>query len=69
MAAEQGLGDTIQFVRFAERLKGSGESDVKPASPLMNRIFGGALNVESKLVRRVTFPFGLSVIVVAQKPA
>ncbi|HKQ06013.1 MAG TPA: class I SAM-dependent methyltransferase [Blastocatellia bacterium] len=55
--------------RLWSRLKGSGESDVKPTSPLMNRIFGGALNVESKLVRRMAFPFGLSVIVVARKPA
>lgn len=54
--------------RFLSRLKGSGESDVKPASPMMNRLFGGALNIESKLVRRMAFPFGLSVIVVARKP-
>ena len=54
--------------RFLSRLKGSGESDVKPASPLMNRLFGGALGLESKMVRRVAFPFGLSVIVVARKP-
>src|SRR5256714_2233531 len=53
--------------RLLSRLKGSGESDVKPASPLMNRVFGGALNIESKLVRRLAFPFGLSVIVVARK--
>ena len=55
--------------RFLSRLKGSGESDVKPASPLINRLFGGALRVESKLVRRMAFPFGLSVIVVARKAA
>jgi SAM-dependent methyltransferase len=53
--------------RFLSRLKGSGESDVKPASPLMNRLFGGALRVESKMMRRMAFPFGLSVIVVARK--
>jgi SAM-dependent methyltransferase len=53
--------------RLWSRLKGSGESDVKPASPLMNRLFGGALNIESKLMRRLAFPFGLSVIVVARK--
>jgi hypothetical protein len=33
----------------------------------MNRVFGGALNVESKIMRRMAFPFGLSVIVVARK--
>jgi SAM-dependent methyltransferase len=54
--------------RLLSRLKGSGESDVKPTSPWMNRFFGGALAVESKVVRRMTFPFGLSVIVVARKP-
>src|SRR2546423_984192 len=53
--------------RWLSRLKGSGESDVKPASPLMNRLFGGALSMESKIVRRLAFPFGLSVIVVARK--
>src|SRR5205085_2776651 len=53
--------------RLLSRLKGSGESDVKPASPLMNRVFGGALRLESKLVRRLAFPFGLSVVVVARK--
>jgi SAM-dependent methyltransferase len=53
--------------RFLSRLRGSGESDVKPASPWMNRLFGGALGIESKVVRRAAFPFGLSVIVVARK--
>ena len=52
--------------RLLSRWKGSGESDVKPASPLMNRVFGGALRLESKLVRRLAFPFGLSVAVVAR---
>ena len=55
--------------RFLSRLRGSGESDVKPAAPWMNRLFGGALGVESKMVRRMAFPFGLSVIVVGRKTA
>src|SRR5262249_39642843 len=46
--------------RWLSKIKGSGESDVQPASPLLNALFGSALNLESKIVRALAFPFGLS---------
>jgi SAM-dependent methyltransferase len=53
--------------RFLSRLTGSEESDVKPVHPLMNRAFVAALKTEAGLVKHLSFPFGLSVIVLAQK--
>ncbi|MEW6127383.1 MAG: class I SAM-dependent methyltransferase [Acidobacteriota bacterium] len=53
--------------RFLSRLTGSEESDVKAVHPLMNRTFASALKIESRLLKHLSFPFGLSVIVLAQK--
>jgi SAM-dependent methyltransferase len=53
--------------RFLSRLQGGEESDVKPVHPLMNRTFAAALNLESRLLSGLSFPFGLSVILVAEK--
>jgi SAM-dependent methyltransferase len=53
--------------RFLSRLKGGEESDVKPVHPFMNRSFAATLKLESRLLARLSFPFGLSVIVVAEK--
>lgn len=54
--------------RLLSRLKGSAESDVKPMPEWMNRRFRAALGLEARLLSRLSFPFGLSAIVLAQKP-
>jgi len=51
--------------RLWSRIKGESASDVKPVSPLLNSMFGGALNLESRLVKHLSLPFGLSVIALA----
>jgi ubiquinone/menaquinone biosynthesis C-methylase UbiE len=53
--------------RLLSRLRGEDQSDVKPVPRLMNALFASALKLESRLVSRVTFPFGLSVVAVAEK--
>jgi len=53
--------------RLISRLKGEETSDVKPAPKLLNSLFESALKLEARLVGRITFPFGLSVIALAQK--
>ncbi len=53
--------------RFLSRLTGGEESDVKAVHPLVNRLFVKALQMEAGVVKHLSFPFGLSVIVLAQK--
>jgi SAM-dependent methyltransferase len=53
--------------RMFTRIRGEESSDVKPVPRLLNTIFGGALKLEARLVRRLTFPFGLSVVALAEK--
>jgi ubiquinone/menaquinone biosynthesis C-methylase UbiE len=53
--------------RFLSRLKGGDESDVKPVPPLLNKMFAAALKFEARMLTRHAFPFGLSVIIVAEK--
>ncbi|HXG66333.1 MAG TPA: methyltransferase domain-containing protein [Blastocatellia bacterium] len=54
--------------RLLSRLKGGTGSDVKPVPEWMNRAMVAALRLEARLLARLTFPFGLSAIVLAQKP-
>jgi len=53
--------------RLLSRLKGESDSDVKPVPALLNRAFVSALRLEARLLRRLSFPFGLSVIILAEK--
>jgi SAM-dependent methyltransferase len=53
--------------RLLSRLRGEDQSDVRPAPRLVNSLFTSALKLEAKLVSRVTFPFGLSVVALAEK--
>jgi SAM-dependent methyltransferase len=53
--------------RLLSRLRGADQSDVKPVPHLMNALFAFALKLEARLVSRVTFPFGLSVVALAEK--
>jgi SAM-dependent methyltransferase len=55
--------------RTLSRLKGRAESDVKPVSAWMNGLFRSALKLEARVMKRLSLPFGLSVIVIAEKAA
>jgi SAM-dependent methyltransferase len=54
--------------RLISKWKRSEESDVKPVPLLLNRALLGVLKLEARLLGRFRFPFGLSCVVVAQKP-
>ena len=56
------------FHRIRSRLKGGSESDVQPVPDWINRSLLKVLRLEAVLLRRIPFPFGLSVIALAQKP-
>ena len=47
----------------------NGHSDVRPVPEILNRTFRFALNLESRIVRRMNLPLGLSVMLLAQCPA
>lgn len=47
--------------------KGGGASDVRETSDFVNRALGAALKLEARLLKRMSFPFGLSNIVLAEK--
>jgi len=53
--------------RLLSKWRGSTESDVKPVPKPLDTVLGAALNLEARMLRRLTFPFGLSAIAVAQK--
>lgn len=53
--------------RLLSKLRGSTESDVKPVPLWLNTLLGAALKLEARMLRRIAFPFGLSVITVAKK--
>jgi SAM-dependent methyltransferase len=53
--------------RLMSRLGGRASSDVKPVPSWMNRTFEVALRMEARMLRKISFPFGLSVIVTGQK--
>jgi SAM-dependent methyltransferase len=55
------------FHRILSRLRGGSESDVQPVPDWINRSLLKVLRLEAILLRRIAFPFGLSVIGVAQK--
>ena len=43
-------------------------SDVRPASPVVNALFGTALDLEATLLARWDFPVGLSALAVVRRP-
>jgi len=45
----------------------SGGSDVKPTSPMMNRLLTGVLGVEAEVIGRARLPWGLSVLALAER--
>lgn len=54
--------------RLLSKMKGGEESDVRPAPRFVNSAFGAALKMEARLIKFLSFPFGLSVFALAQKP-
>lgn len=44
-------------------------SDVRPVAPVLNALFTQVLTMESRLIRHVALPFGLSVLALAERPA
>jgi len=53
--------------RLLSKLRGSSQSDVKPAPRWLNNLLGATIKLEAHLLARVTFPFGLSAIILAEK--
>lgn len=43
-------------------------SDVQPVHPTLNRLFGGVLRLEARLLRHRDLPFGLSLLALVSKP-
>lgn len=55
------------FHRVLSRITGSIESDVKPVANWLNTLLESVLKLEARMLKRTSFPFGLSLIVLAQK--
>jgi SAM-dependent methyltransferase len=55
------------FHRVLSRITGSTESDVKPVATWLNALLESFLKLEARVLKRISFPFGLSLMVVAQK--
>ncbi|HKG23431.1 MAG TPA: class I SAM-dependent methyltransferase [Blastocatellia bacterium] len=53
--------------RLLSRITGGGMSDVKPVPEWRNRILARTLKLESRMLRRLAFPFGLSAILLVEK--
>jgi len=53
--------------RLLSKWRGSTESDVKPVPRWLNAALGAALKLESRMLSRVAFPFGLSAVTLARK--
>jgi hypothetical protein len=49
--------------------KAATESDVRAVHPLLNTALQLPLELEAEIVKRMSLPFGLSVIALAKKPA
>jgi SAM-dependent methyltransferase len=54
--------------RLLSRLFGGEKSDVRPLPESINRALLAALKLESRLLSKINFPFGLSAIALATKP-
>src|SRR6185295_19147509 len=53
--------------RLLWKWRGSSESDVRPVPRWLNAAFGSALALEARMLGRSSFPFGLSVMTLAEK--
>jgi SAM-dependent methyltransferase len=59
------------LIRFWQRLRppqgGSLQSDLKAAPPLVNGLLYGILRLEAFLCRKISFPWGSSIVILARK--
>jgi len=55
--------------RIGERWLGESQAEMAVPAPLVNAIFAGVLGLEARLAARWALPAGLSVLVLARKPA
>ncbi len=53
--------------RLLSRIRGGQSSDVRPVPRLINRALAAILKIEAGFIRSLNFPFGLSVVALAQK--
>jgi ubiquinone/menaquinone biosynthesis C-methylase UbiE len=56
-------------VRTVQRLRGAhpAESDIALPPPVVNAVLGGLLSLEAQVVRRVSLPFGSSILCLARR--
>ena len=61
----------VLLVRLAQKLnpfsRAKAESDLKPINRRLNSLLYGLLKFEARLIKRVSFPFGSSIICLARK--
>jgi hypothetical protein len=53
--------------RLLSRIKGTEASDVKSVPRLLNQALTAVLGIEARLLRLMSFPFGLSIAALAEK--
>lgn len=53
--------------RLLSKWRGGTDSDVKPVPGWLNSTFGATLKLEARILRRRSFPFGLSAVILAEK--
>ena len=54
--------------RLISRITAREDSDVRAISGWLDTAFGSALAIEARLLRRIAFPFGLSVVALSRRP-
>lgn len=55
------------FRRFFDSSKINPQSDLKPVHPLINRFLTNVLKIEARLLQKVYFPIGSSIVCIAKK--
>lgn len=58
----------LALAKRALERNGKAVSDVQPARRPINALLAGVLGAEASLIRRLSFPFGLSLLALARKP-
>jgi len=59
----------VALRRGLDRVTGRRGSDLAPQPAALERLFAGALRLEARLLRHVSFPLGASLVALARKPA
>lgn len=53
--------------RFKQKILKNGSSDLKPMNSIINKVFYKIFSFERKIINNLNLPFGLSIILVAEK--